>query len=216
MKKKISEGHEILSLKDESEPLLKNRFLDKFTRVKWYVPLLIYIPIILYFLQRAFGQLSFLGIVITFLLGIVIWSITEYIFHRFVFHFVPKNNLEKQIHFILHGVHHAYPNDSLRLVMPPVLSIPLSGTFCLLFYFLFGKLYTATFAGFMSAYLVYDMLHYAVHHLSAPKLKWFNTKKIRHMKHHYLHSESEFSVTFPYWDRVFNTNFRKGDGTIVK
>lgn len=27
--------------------------------------------------------------------------------------------------FTFHGVHHDYPNDSFRLVMPPVVSIPL-------------------------------------------------------------------------------------------
>jgi sterol desaturase/sphingolipid hydroxylase (fatty acid hydroxylase superfamily) len=216
MKSIISEGHEIISLKDESAPLLKNQLLDKFTRVKWYVPLLIYIPIILFFLYKGNIQLSSSIIVFNYVLGIFMWTLTEYVFHRFVFHFVPKSKIGKQLHFILHGVHHAYPNDSLRLVMPPGLSIPLSSMFCILFYFIFGKYFTVIFAGFMSAYLVYDMLHFAVHHVSAPDTKWFNSKKIRHMKHHYLHSETEFAVTSPYWDRIFNTFCKKADSTVIK
>ena len=33
------------------------------------------------------------------------------------------------MHFIIHGVHHDHPNDKLRLVMPPAVSIPLAALF---------------------------------------------------------------------------------------
>jgi len=216
MKKRISKGHEILSLKNESIPLLKNQLLDRFTRVKWYIPLIIYIPIILYFSFLGFSELSGMTIAFCYVFGILFWSFTEYIFHRFVFHTVPKSKIGGRLHFMLHGVHHAYPNDSLRLVMPPILSIPLSSMFLILFNFLFGKMYTVIFAGFIAAYLVFDMLHYAVHHFPHSKLRWFNLKKERHMKHHYLHSESEFAVTSPYWDRFFNTYCNSENKTTMK
>jgi 4-hydroxysphinganine ceramide fatty acyl 2-hydroxylase len=44
-----------------------------------------------------------------------------------------SSKLGEKIHFIFHGVHHDYPSDSRRLVMPPSVSIPLA----ILFYFLF-------------------------------------------------------------------------------
>ncbi|MEM9547941.1 MAG: sterol desaturase family protein [Bacteroidota bacterium] len=205
MKKNISPGHEVLSLKNESIPLLKNRFLDRFTRVKWFVPILVFTPIIAYFTFVGITSLPFSQFVISAVTGILIWTLTEYVFHRFIFHTVPKSKTGRKFHFILHGIHHAYPNDALRLVMPPAISVPLSALFCVVFQALFGSLYSAIFAGFMAAYLVYDMLHYAVHHVHSSHWQWFNAKKQRHMKHHYLQSESEFAVSSPFWDRLFNT-----------
>ena len=69
----------------------------------------------------------------------------------------------RRIHFIFHGVHHDYPNDAKRLVMPPSASIPMA----LGFYFLFDFLLPAGtnhafFIGFIGGYLVYDMMHYAL------------------------------------------------------
>jgi 4-hydroxysphinganine ceramide fatty acyl 2-hydroxylase len=61
-----------------------------------------------------------------FVLGLGIWTITEYILHRYVFHFEPNVEWGKKIHFIFHGVHHDYPNDAKRLVMPPSASIPMA------------------------------------------------------------------------------------------
>ena len=76
------------------------------------------------------GVLSIVGLVI---FGLFIWTITEYLLHRFIFHLELKSKIGARIHFIFHGVHHDYPSDSRRLVMPPSVSIPLAT----LFYFLF-------------------------------------------------------------------------------
>ena len=35
------------------------------------------------------------------------------------------------MHFIIHGIHHDHPNDRMRLVMPPAVSIPLAALFLL-------------------------------------------------------------------------------------
>ena len=61
-----------------------------------------------------------------FLVGVLVWTLLEYIIHRYVFHYEPKSRLGKQFHFIVHGVHHDYPNDARRLVMPPSISLPLA------------------------------------------------------------------------------------------
>ena len=83
----------------------------------------------------------------------------EYWFHRLFFHMEPKSDLGKRIHFMAHGVHHDYPNDSLRLVMPPAVSLMLA----LIIYwtlFIFTQDYglnSALFAGFVTGYLAYDL-----------------------------------------------------------
>jgi hypothetical protein len=49
------------------------------------------------------------------------------------------------------------------------------------------------------------MLHFAVHYISSPNTKWFKSKKVGHMKHYYLRSETELAVTSPYRDRIYTT-----------
>jgi sterol desaturase/sphingolipid hydroxylase (fatty acid hydroxylase superfamily) len=207
----MPEGHEIISTKDESVPLFRSRLLDFFSRVRWYVPLLIFIPVICYYFLKSIFDYNFgLGVsLLLFIAGLFIWTAVEYIFHRFVFHFEPKSKFGKHIHFMMHGVHHAYPNDSLRLVMPPVLSIPLSAGFLLIFFIAFGDYHAAMFAGFMVGYLCYDMLHYATHHAHFIKAKWFTTLKQHHMRHHFQDPDNGFGVSSSLWDRIFGTQFKK-------
>ena len=51
-----------------------------------------------------------------------------------MFHFEPEDGLGARLHWIIHGVHHDHPNDPLRLVMPPAVSVPLAAA-------VFGLLY---------------------------------------------------------------------------
>ena len=61
--------------------------------------------------------------------GYLFWTLTEYWLHRIVFHFEPEKGIGARLHWIIHGVHHDHPNDPMRLVMPPSLSIPLAALF---------------------------------------------------------------------------------------
>lgn len=207
----MPEGHEIISTKDESVPLFKSRVLDIFSRVYWFVPLLIFIPVVSYFIYLSITRLGYsVGqTVLLFFGGLAIWSLIEYLFHRFVFHYEPKSKFGKQIHFMMHGVHHAYPNDSLRLVMPPALSIPLATAFYLLFYFLTGPFYAPLFAGFIFGYLCYDMLHFATHHAHFIKAKWFTQLKQHHMRHHFQDPDNGYGVSSSFWDKIFRTEFKR-------
>lgn len=196
-----------VSNKDESARLFESSFLELFTHVHWSVPLLVFLPVVTYFLYQA-TETPVLGagtIVLTFAAGLLVWTFTEYILHRFVFHYEPKSFLGKRLHFLLHGVHHDYPNDSLRLVMPPVVSLPLAAIFYYFFLFVVGSTYLpGFFAGFIVGYLCYDMIHYATHH--APmKGKTGLLLKHHHMKHHYQTDDFNYGVSSPLWDFVFGT-----------
>lgn len=202
-----------VSNKDESVKMFESDFLEKFTKVHFSVPLFLYVPFVIYFLYQAFFHPSLVWwqIPAYFSLGIIIWSITEYVMHRFVFHYEPPGKLGKRLHFIFHGVHHDYPNDSKRLVMPPSVSIPLA----LLFYFGFKILLGAAlvapfFAGFLVGYLFYDMLHYAVHHVNSNN-KIFIALKTHHLKHHFKEPDLGYGVSSPIWDVVVGTTFDKKD-----
>lgn len=195
----------------ESVRLFRNDFLEALSKVHFTVPLFIYVPVIVFLSYKALtSSLSAGSYLLLLVFGIFIWTITEYVLHRFVFHFHPKSKIGKRIHFIFHGVHHDYPKDAKRLVMPPSASIPLA----LLFYLLFTLFFTNPFAlysfysGFIGGYLVYDMTHYAIHHFPI-KHPLFLKLKQHHALHHYSDPDKGFGVSSVVWDRIFNSDFPK-------
>jgi sterol desaturase/sphingolipid hydroxylase (fatty acid hydroxylase superfamily) len=195
----------------ESTRMFKSSLLESVSKVHFSVPLLIFIPVILYFLWQAVSlqNFSLLTFVLSFGSGLLIWTATEYIMHRFVFHYVPGSKWGQRLHFIFHGVHHDFPNDRLRLVLPPSVSIPLA----MGFYFLFqvalpGSWLPSFFAAFLIGYLIYDMSHYAFHHLSIqnPLLK---RMKQHHMRHHYQEPNKGYGVSSVLWDKILDSDFKK-------
>jgi sterol desaturase/sphingolipid hydroxylase (fatty acid hydroxylase superfamily) len=200
-----------VSNKDETVRMFESGFMEMFSRVHFSVPLYIYLPVVFYFLYRAIFVYSMpaVTIILLFILGVAIWTLTEYTLHRFLFHYEFKSEFGAKLHFIFHGVHHDYPNDSKRLVMPPSVSIPLAVLFYYIFVLILGTIYVAPFfVGFIIGYLIYDMTHYAVHHFNMHNRLWLAVKN-HHMKHHYMDSTKGFGVSSPVWDDVMGTNFPK-------
>ena len=195
----------------ESTRIFKSDFLESFSRVHWTVPMITYIPVVLFFIYRSFFVahstiLQFAGM---FVVGLVSWSLFEYIMHRWIFHYVPKSKWGLRLHFIFHGVHHDYPSDRLRLVLPPSVSIPLAAAFFFLFRAIFPELYLwAFFPGFILGYLIYDITHYAIHHFNF-KIPFWKKIKQHHMLHHYQDPEKGYGVSSPLWDKVFGSDFIK-------
>lgn len=200
-----------VSNKDESVRMFKNDFLEWFTHIHWMTPMVLYTPVIVYFLYQGVmvedaGWLTMMG---GFAGGVLAWTFTEYFLHRFIFHYHPTSALGKQLHFMMHGVHHDYPNDSTRLVMPPLISIPLAFLFYNLFaYFLTPAWLYPAFSGLVLGYVVYDTLHYALHHLDYHG-KWWIALKTHHLKHHFKDPDKGYGVTSPLWDVIVGSNFEK-------
>lgn len=198
-----------VSNKDETVRMFKNDYFEAFSKVHFTVPLYIFIPIIFYFLYSSIWvyELKFLSIVSLIIIGLFVWTLTEYTLHRFVFHFQPKSQFGGRLHFIFHGVHHDYPNDSKRLVMPPSVSLPLAALFYFLFRVILGVSFVAPFfVGFLIGYLFYDITHYAIHHFNTHSKFWLAIKN-HHMKHHYQDPAKGFGVSTPMWDIIIGTNF---------
>ena len=205
MKKKfVSKGR-------ESARMFKNGLLENLSKVHFTIPLFIYVPVIVYFIYRAFailhnGVITFIG---SFIGGLLFWTLTEYVLHRFIFHFEPKSNWGRKLHFIFHGVHHDYPNDAMRLVMPPSLSIPLASGFYFLFQVTLPASYVAAFfAAFMAGYLFYDISHFAIHHATFKNAFWKKLKQ-HHMRHHYTDATKGYGVSSALWDKIFKSDFEK-------
>jgi sterol desaturase/sphingolipid hydroxylase (fatty acid hydroxylase superfamily) len=200
-----------VSNKDESVVMFKNPLLDKMSRIHWAVPLVLFAPVVLFFLYRSIFVLHInaLLILVLYVIAIFAWSLTEYILHRYVFHTELPGKLGRRIHFVIHGVHHDYPNDTHRLVMVPSLSIPLAVFFYVLFWVLMGPTLTAPFfAGFVTGYLIYDMTHYAIHHYGFKSKYWIRIK-VYHMRHHYQQPHRGYGVSSALWDVILHSKFKE-------
>ncbi|MBS1526043.1 MAG: sterol desaturase family protein [Bacteroidetes bacterium] len=201
-----------VSNSQESVRMFKSNILERLSKVHYLVPVFIFAPVILFCIYKAIfeahlGALTFFEY---FALGLFVWTFTEYVMHRFVFHYAPPDKpWAQRLHFIFHGVHHDYPSDAKRLVLPPSVSIPLATGF----YFLFNAILPvhfifAFFPGFILGYLFYDMTHYAIHHFNFKGSIWKKIKQ-HHMLHHYQDADKGYGVSSPLWDKVFGSDFIK-------
>lgn len=210
----MSTSHLPVDHSDVPIRLFKSDFLEFFTHINPLVVVILWLPMSVYFFIKAALTLpegaSMAILPLGFFLGLFLWTFSEYTLHRFLFHFPAKNQVQKRIIFLFHGVHHAQPQCKTRLVMPPVVSIPLAaifyGLFVLIFSFLLGApLWVApTFSGFILGYLAYDLTHYATHHLPM-RIGYLKFLKRYHMQHHYKTPDRRYGVTSPIWDLVFKT-----------
>lgn len=198
-----------------SPPLFDNRFLDFFSRVHPTLPAIVFTPVIAICVYAGVDRgEEALATIALLAAGLVIWTLTEYWLHRLVFHWQPSFRGGDRLHFIIHGIHHDHPNDRLRLVMPPAVSVPLALLFFGAFTLIFG---TPTgyplFAGFIVGYLVYDYTHYAVHHYT-PSSNLGKRIREQHMRHHFQDHHYGFGVSSPLWDYVFRTVPRRRRATV--
>lgn len=195
-----------ISNKNESVRMFKLDIVEALSKTHWSIPLIVFAPIIVYLLYLGYDNgVSLVSGLLLFALGLFVWTFAEYFMHRIVFHYQPKSKLGKRLHWLMHGVHHDYPQDANRLVLPPGLSLPFATIFYILFYFIIPLPGLNTyFAGFLVGYLIYDVGHYAMHHFSF-KSSIFKKIKLHHMKHHYIEPHEGYGVSSPLWDIIFRT-----------
>lgn len=194
-----------VSRKNETVRLFKNPVLEYFSHIHPATPLVVYIPLVVYMIYNAVSaQQHFFTIISLFILGVFLWTPFEYSVHRWLFHYQPKTEIGKQIHFLVHGVHHDYPRDKTRLVMPLLVSVPLAVTFFYIYSYIAGEFYYSIYAGFVVGYLCYDSIHYATHHL---KMNGRIGKYLKeyHMRHHFVNPDCAYGVSNPLWDFICST-----------
>jgi dihydroceramide fatty acyl 2-hydroxylase len=191
-----------------SPPMFESRLLDSLSRVHPAVPALVFGPAVVLLIAWSLSSVSLLTTIGLVAGGYALWTLFEYWLHRVVFHFEPEHGIGARLHWIIHGVHHEHPNDPLRLVMPPAVSLPLGAIVFGLLYLAFGEKYApALGAGFFAGYLVYDMLHYYLHHFT-PRNRLTRMLRERHMRHHFQDDTKGFGISAPYWDEIFRTSSR--------
>lgn len=121
-----------------------------------------------------------------FIGGVVVWTLVEYLVHRFVLHdFFPMR----------HGMHHANPDE-------PVLTVfwQIWACFAVVYFVANG----AFLAGALGAYAWYLFLHHNAHHGSNNLLP----SLLKHHKIHHRLASRNFGVSTSLWDHVFGTMSR--------
>ena len=188
--------------------IFKNAYLEYLTKTHPLVIWGMYSPILLLLPYYAIAKLEFTFLYTAgiFMAGMLFWTLTEYILHRFAFHYDPKTDRGRRINYVLHGNHHEYPRDRERLFMPAAPSLIMASLFFVLFYLVLGKMAFPFFPGFMFGYLIYGSMHYAIHAWNPP-FKWMKPLWRNHHLHHYKHGDLGFGVSSTMWDHVFGTMY---------
>ncbi len=191
--------------------IFSNQRLEMLTKTRPWVIYSIYIPVNILLVAYARLQFHYSIKLITaiFFFAMLSWTLFEYLVHRFLFHFEASSDMGKRLVYIIHENHHDFPRDKSRLFMPPVPSILMASVVFSLFYGISllisasGGYAMVFFSGFISGYLIYVSIHFAIHSYAPPKyLKalWRN-----HHLHHYRYPDKAFGVSSMLWDKLFGT-----------
>jgi len=186
--------------------LFKSEFLESLTRTHIAVPLTVFYGSAFVILIYSFylGAIAPLANLYLFMGGVLLFTLIEYLVHRFAFHIEMDTEAKAKFQYFVHGAHHAFPRDKSRLAMPPIASILLAVGFFALYKVIMGYNGLPFTAGFLSGYAIYLCIHYSIHSFRPPK----NFLKIlwrHHAMHHFKQQNAAFGVSSPLWDVVFNT-----------
>lgn len=127
-------------------------------------------------------------------LGGLLWTLIEYMLHRFVLHGVPPFR-----HW--HALHHQRPR---ALICGPTL-LSSAGIAALVLapaWALLGLPHAeALTLGVVLGYLVYGLAHHAAHHGGGGR--WMQQRRRWHALHHHGAAAAGYGVSTGLWDRVF-------------
>jgi sterol desaturase/sphingolipid hydroxylase (fatty acid hydroxylase superfamily) len=181
--------------------LFNSSFLELFTRTNPVIHVITYGCAVLFFLWMNHDGIS--ETLLLAVAGVIGWTFTEYLVHRYLFHIRPG-----KFQYMIHGVHHEYPRDKERLMMPPLPGIVLLTVFTGIWFIVFRAHTPAYMAGFVIGYVGYTFIHYILHTWKPiPGLKFLWT---HHLKHHNPAFEDKaFGVSSPLWDLLLGTMPRK-------
>ncbi len=186
--------------------IFKNPVLEAFTKTHIAIPLVLFwsVGIVTLWYSMAKLGISWQTVLVFFLGGIVLFTLVEYVMHRYLYHIPARSEKRKRFQYVIHGIHHDHPRDKARLAMPPLVSIVLSVLFISLFRLLIGPNGYAFGGGFLFGYSTYLLAHYAIHIYKQPK-NFLGIIWKHHNLHHFVGDDGAFGVSTPFWDYIFGT-----------
>jgi sterol desaturase/sphingolipid hydroxylase (fatty acid hydroxylase superfamily) len=196
-------------IKGRSRPqrirLFRDERMERLTLISPSSFVVVWVAVLALALFASWGTAGLAVSIGLVLLGVLIWTLFEYVMHRFIFHLKLKSQFGKWLLFLMHGNHHVDPGDHYRNLMPPIVSLCVNGLFWGLSLLLLGPAGSLLFLGFGIGYVVYDSVHYACHQLPmrGPVLRQLRR---HHIRHHYAKQEGNYAITAIFWDRLFGTD----------
>jgi 4-hydroxysphinganine ceramide fatty acyl 2-hydroxylase len=189
--------------------MFESNLLEKLSHVHPATPAVLFLPVVGVALWAAIAIEGAGAATIAWQIGAgyLAWTLLEYWLHRLFFHLPVRGPISRNVYFFVHGVHHDWPWDRSRLVLPPSVSVLLA----VLFYFLFRAAFAtfhALFAGFVLGYVIYDTVHWYTHAGAPKKNRVLKFLRKQHLVHHFKEPDTRFGVSCPWWDVVFRTTGR--------
>lgn len=136
--------------------------------------------------------------------GAMLWSLGEYVLHRFAMHHLHGKGIMSREH-LEHHVHSSWSFSVTHLLswagmllVGAVLWMPLG-------WWLAGGTFGISLAiGWALGYFFYEYQHMAAH-LSPPRDRYSRWLRRHHFHHHFGHPMTNHGVTSLVWDKVFGT-----------
>ena len=149
------------------------------------------------------SHLSWPVTLISFIAGLLTFSLIEYSIHRWLLH-NPRT-----LFFPLHEAHHLHPDEPSAFLFPT--SLIILGLVWLLCVRVL-HLYPASFfiSGIAAGYFCFGALHHLEHttRINQIPFRWLQHRWAAHSVHHHL-DQSNFGVLTSFWDFVFGTNYKQ-------
>lgn len=142
-----------------------------------------------------------LSLLLSFIVGAVAWTFSEYAMHRFNGHGLKGRTAFSREHLRHHAERNYFTRHRTKVLMatPPVLVLlTITG-------WLVGPALGASFTfGFLAAYVGYEWVHYSLH-VRGPTTAYGRMVRRHHFAHHWSCPKYNHGVTSPFWDLVFGT-----------
>ena len=144
------------------------------------------------------GWATWLG---AFISGVALWTLVEYLLHRFVLHHVPY----------IKEAHDAHHQDQQALIGTPIwISLTIMVVFVLvpLSFVVEQHVAIGLACGLMFGHFWYGGVHHILHHWKIEPGTYLYRLKRHHMLHHHFDEMGNFGVTSNFWDVVFGTDLK--------
>ena len=98
-----------------SPRMFESDFFESLSHNKWYH--IFFLPLawaLGYAMKIDWAGMDIFKMIPIFLLGFLMFTLTEYLIHRFIFHserYLFDNKVVRYLHYVLHGIHHMLPVD---------------------------------------------------------------------------------------------------------
>ena len=163
--------------------IFNNPVLEALTKTHPALIIGMYVPLsvvsVIYFYNTFYPSLWLTASL--FVSGVLLWTLVEYLLHRYIFHFITESAVVQRFHYTVH----------------------VAGFFFGLYYAVMGSYVYAFLPGFVIGYLVYASIHYAIHAHKPPKGLEYLWR--HHNLHHFKYPDRAFGVSSPLWDMIFGT-----------